>query len=240
MTSIFLSSGRFVRCFLLSLFICVPALAQSPGQNLSAERAANIDSRLSWIENELTVEQAPSQWWWNGWLCAYGALTVGQTALFFITDSETTKQDMGVGAVETLLSTAGVLFFTPLQAKTAASDLTAYPSSTEKERGHKLDEAERLLKQSAEDEAFGRSWITHAIGFTASLAGGLVIWKGFDRPFADGVLNFAIAMAITEIQIFTQPSRLIDAYEKYPKRPPVSAALQLSPHALGLALIIRD
>jgi len=218
-------------CVLLS----VSARAQTNAASLSDRE---VDLNLRWIEGELSAEQSPSLWWWNGWLGIYGALTVAQTTVLLITHDKNLKEDLGVGAVETLLSGVSILFLTPLEAKTAADSLRALPASSSKERAAKLAEAERLLTKSAEDEAFGRSWISHAVGIAVSLAGGLVIWQGFHHTLVDGLISFGTGVALAEIQIFTQPVRLVHSAELYQKRSAVRTNLTLTTRSAGLTLAV--
>jgi hypothetical protein len=231
-------SNRLFRLGLVALtclLLSVNARAQTRPRSLPD---GEVVSNLRWIEGELSAEKSPSLWWWNGWLGIFSVLTVAQTTGLFITNDAELKQDLGVGAVESLLSTVGILFLTPLEAKTAVDALRALPASSPEERASKLAEAERLLTKSAEDEAFGRSWISHAVGIAVSLAGGLVIWQGFDRPLVDGLLNFGIGVALAEVQIFTQPVRLIYSAQQYQNRTAVRTNLMLSPRSHGIILAV--
>ena len=58
----------------------------------------------------------------------------------------------------------------------------------------------------------------HALTGVVNLAGGIIVWLGFDRNIWEGVGNFALNTAITEIQIWTQPTRAITDYDNYIKK----------------------
>jgi hypothetical protein len=220
----------------LVVFLLLPLSARTQTSN-PALSDHELDNRLGWIQYELSAEKSPSLWWWYGWVGGYSALTVAQTTVLFVTPDTNLKQTMGVGAVESLLGLVGVLF-TPLESKTAADSLRALPDTSREERENKLPVAERLLRESAGDEAFGRSWVTHALGFAVNLTGGLVIWQGFHQTWLDGLLNFALGMAITEVQIFTQPTRAIHAYGEYRQRYAISASIWFMPKPAGLVVAL--
>jgi hypothetical protein len=51
-----------------------------------------------------------------------------------------------------------------------------------------------------------------------NLASGLIVWLGFERNIWEGVGNFALNTVITELQIWTQPTRAITDYDNYIKK----------------------
>jgi hypothetical protein len=123
------------------------------------------------------------------------------------------RADMAVGAVGTSLGVVPLGLF-PFEARFAAADLRAVAGSSPGERRRKLDAAERSLERSAEAEAFGRSWVAHVLGIGVSLGLGLVLVVGYDRV-ASGIVNCAGGVAVTELQILTQPTDAIDALREY-------------------------
>jgi hypothetical protein len=64
-------------------------------------------------------------------------------------------------------------------------------------------------------EKAGRSWQIHALNEAVNLTGGLITWLGFKRTVWDGVENFLISSAVTETQIWTQPTRTLKDYRNY-------------------------
>jgi hypothetical protein len=210
------------------------AFAQTLGSELSDKE---LDDRLSWIQNELSADRNPSRWWLYSWTGAFCLLAATQTTILFATSDTHLKQNMGVGAVESLFGIVGMLL-TPFESTTAADSLHALPDISREEREDKLSTAERLLQKSAKDEAFGRSWLKHVAGFAFNIAGGLVIWKGFHHSLLDGLLNFGIGMAVTELQIFTQPTRSMHAFDDYRKQYAVSASIRFVPKPVGFAVAI--
>jgi hypothetical protein len=55
----------------------------------------------------------------------------------------------------------------------------------------------------------------HAASAAVNLGSGLVTWLGFDRSLSAGLWNFALNTAITEAQIWSQPTKAIKDYKKY-------------------------
>jgi hypothetical protein len=72
-----------------------------------------------------------------------------------------------------------------------------------------------MLKFQAERAKSGKNWQTHALNGAVNLAGGLITWLGFKRPLMDGISTFAIGMAVSEIQIWSQPTRAMKDYKQY-------------------------
>jgi hypothetical protein len=221
-----------VLILLISLSFFSRAFAQTFSSELSDKE---LDDRLSWIQNELSADRNPSRWWLYSWTGAFCVLAATQTTILFATSDTHLKQNMGVGAVESLFGIVGMLL-TPFESTTAAYSLSALPDISRDEREDKLSKAERLLKKSANDEAFGRSWLKHVAGFAFNLAGGLVIWQGFHHSLQDGLLNFGIGMAVTEVQIFTQPTRSMHAFDDYRKQYAVGASIRFVPKPVGVAV----
>ncbi len=173
-----------------------------------------INERIQCIQNMFNQQKTKANLWWYGWLTGYSAAVVGQTATYFLTNDIALKQDMVLGASTTLLGVLGQLFM-PLDPGHKAEILSSYPESTSVERNLKLNYAEDLLKAMALREEEGKSWKAHAICGAVNITGGIITWKGFDRSIWAGVGNFAFNMAITEIQILTQPTQAINDYERY-------------------------
>lgn len=185
--------------------------------NLAAQEAADdavITERIRRIQDMLAQDQKGTDLWWWGWLAGYGAATAGQGVVYFMSEDIPTKQDMALGAATTVLGMAGQ-FITPLRTGPMAKTLSEYPESTPEERLKKLAAAEEFLAKAAATEKFGRSWQNHALYGAVSLTSGLVTWLGFKRTLWDGVLNFALNTVVSEIQIFTQPTRSLKNYRSY-------------------------
>jgi hypothetical protein len=176
-----------------------------------------VIERIEYIQNVLNKGKQGANLWWNGWLIGYSAATVGQGVVYLSADEKSTKQDMVVGAATTLLGAAGQLI-TPMVPVHSPDKLAAVSGDNREERITKLQRAEELLKASALREKSGRSWQTHAIAGVVNISSGLITWIGFKRTVWAGVGNFALNTAITEAQIWTQPTRAMKDWENYCKK----------------------
>jgi hypothetical protein len=173
-----------------------------------------VTEQIRVIGKMLEEGKPNANFWWYGWLAGYSAATVGQGAIALSTDNGTLKQDMVLGSATTLLGAIGQLI-TPMVPGFAPDRLKQIPEDTDEERLMKLQKAEELLKKSAMREKSGRSWQAHVITGVVNLGSGLIAWLGFNRDIWAGVENFAINTAITETQIWTQPTKAMKDYKKY-------------------------
>jgi len=173
-----------------------------------------VQARIQYIQQKLDQGKPIASLWWNGWLYGYTAATIAQGAVFATSESLKTRQDMALGAATTLIGAAGQLLM-PMVPVSAPKKLALIPGDTPEQRAEKLKKAEELFKASSDREKEGRSWKMHAVSGAVNLGTGLVTWLGFDRTVKSGLIAFAINTAITEAQIFTQPTRAIRDYKVY-------------------------
>ncbi len=173
-----------------------------------------IKIRIQNIQQMLNQGKPAAKLWWNGWLYFYSAATVAQGAVAITNNNLKNRQDMLLGAATTLIGAAGQLLM-PMVPVSAPKKLTLLPEDTPEERIIKLNKAEELFAASDKREKDGRSWIMHAESGVINLGSGLVTWLGFDRSLSAGLWNFTLNTAITEAQIWTQPTRAIKDYKKY-------------------------
>jgi hypothetical protein len=225
-------------CFLFQLH---PALAQNELSD------AQTQEKLQVIKQMLEQGKPNANRWWYGWLIGYSAATIGQGAVFFASNDKETRQDMALGAATTFLGAMGQII-TPRVPGTAPDRLADISESTPEERSNKLIKAEKLLRECALQEKFGRSWKTHAITGVVNLSSGLVVWLGFKRSIWEGLGNFALNTVITEVQIWTQPTRAITDYDDYiekynsgekpgSRKSELSWSITLSPGKLGISIL---
>ncbi len=186
-------------------------------QDVSGPSDREVTRRIEFLQGALDAGRPAADLWWDGWLIGYGAATFGQIVGQYGTHDEKTKQDLLVGAVTTGLGAIGQLAY-PLDAGRLAAQLRAMPDSTPEARQAKLAAAERFLRRSAAQEELGRSWRAHAISGAVNLAAGLVIWRHYDRPARDALLTFALGQLVSELQIFTQPTKAVRDLREYESR----------------------
>src|SRR5512145_1694248 len=107
-----------------------------------------VTERIQVIQEMLDHGKGGANRWWYGWLVGYSAATLAQGAAVITSDKLATRQDMALGAVTTLLGAAGQAF-TPRTPGYAPERLRELPGGTPEANREKLQEAERLLRESA-------------------------------------------------------------------------------------------
>lgn len=172
------------------------------------------DYRIQNIQLTALQDRQNAQIWWYGWLAGYSAATAGQAIVSASTGNPATRQDMVLGAATTLLGALGQVI-TPIVPKNANADFPSFSEYITGEKPLSEEQAAELLKTLAIREKEGRSWKTHAMAGVVNLGSGLITWLGFKRTVWDGLANFALNTAVTEAQIWTQPTRAIKHYERY-------------------------
>jgi hypothetical protein len=186
-----------------------------------------VAERIRCIQAMLVQDKKGADIWWYGWLAGYGAATLGQGAVYHLSENSATKQDMALGAATTFLGAVSQLV-APLHPGGKARLLKAMPESTPAERVKKLAVAEEYLRSLAQTEKFGRSWKNHALFGAVNLGSGLITWIGFKRSVWDGIGNFALNTIVSELQIWTQPTRSLKNYQNYGRLYPSGTVPQAS------------
>jgi len=235
------TNSGIILILLFLLFQIRPAVAQ---HKLSDDQT---QERLQMIRQMLESGKTNANRWWYGWLAGYSAATLAQGAVYYTSDDKKTREDMALGAATTFLGAMGQII-APMTPATAPGRLAKIPEATAEERASKLLEAEKLLKASAFREKDGRSWKTHALTGAVNLGSGLVVWLGFKRSVWEGLGNFALNTVVTEVQIWTQPTRAIKDYDDYIKKyksgekpsrrkSELSWSLTMSPGGIGINIL---
>ncbi len=203
--------------------------------------------RIQFIKNTLEHDLTKTKRWWYGWLGAYSAATLGQGAVYLTSNDKSTRQDMALGAATTLLGAAGQ-FISPLTPVNWPGQINSMPENTRSERLEKLTKAETLFSECAMREKLVRSWKNHALTGAVNLGGGLITWLGFKRSVWAGAGYFALNTAVTETQIWTQPTLAKRNFRKYRQKypedfdgisyvPRVSWSLKTYPGGIGVKVV---
>jgi len=200
-----------------SILFLIVLLQFHSGAAQDASPDSLVQEKLRVIRGMLDRGQPGAGRWWTGWLVGYGAATIAQGAVSLASKDKDMREDMALGAATTFLGAVGQII-SPMVPTSAPDRLAAMPETTPEERMKKLSEAESLLKECALREKSGRSLKAHAITGIVNLGSGLVVWLGFKRSIWEGVGNFALNTAVTEAQIWTQPTRAVHDYDDYAVR----------------------
>jgi len=179
---------------------------QAFGQADASFRSDSV--RLQQLVQQVQHNEKAASTWWVTWIGIYASATVGQGMVAYLTPDKSTREDMVLGAGTTLLGIVGQ-FITPVKSGYNAGQFDQHSGL---DRAEQLSQAEALLAFQANIARSGKSWQTQALFGTVNIASGLVTWLGFKRSVWDGVTNFALNTAITEIQIYSQPVRAVKDY----------------------------
>jgi hypothetical protein len=223
--------NRFKHIAGLTLIVLLAnaAAAYAQGVSLSDEQ---VKERLGFITGALDAGRGRAATWWYGWIGGYsaGATTMGiLAATSWNTEGKReSAQDMLVGGATFALGVAG-LVMDPFTPATAPRKLRAMPESTVAERLAKLQRAEEILRECARREKSGRNLTTHLLNLGVNAAAGVVTAAAFKRPFADGLVTFAIGEAVSLLNIFTQPMRATRDLKKYEAGYPAGAPATAAP-----------
>jgi len=205
-----------------------------------------VKERILVIQQMLDQGKKKANIWWYGWIAGYGSATLAQGAVVLASDRLTTRQDMALGALTTLLG-MGAQILSPMEPGYAPDRLREIPEGSPGQNLVKLQEAEKWLEACAIREKEGRSWKIHAMDGAVNVACGFIVWLGFNRTFTEGLINVAMNTAICEAQIFTQPTRAIRDYNDYCRQyktgyipslrePPITWSFTMMPGGVGVRL----
>lgn len=76
------------------------------------------------------------------------------------------------------------------------------------------EKAESLLRETAQGEWGGRAWWNHLGALVVNGVAALVLWKAFGQA-RDAWVQLGVGMALSEAQIFSQPTRAVEDYREY-------------------------
>ncbi len=206
---------------LLGILFCAIVLPL----NLKAAEVTPTDQemneRITYIQQALNDGESAGRLWWSGFTFVYGVAAGYQLNTGLKYEDKDRPANI-VGGTKSLLGALSLLI-APFPAAFAPEKLRETPDDNLKA---KLEKAESLLKASANAEKMGKSWMNHALSIGVNTAGALVIGITYNDYLKDRDKNpTEIALAslisgiiVSELQIWLQPSRAIDDWNKYEQR----------------------
>lgn len=151
---------------------------------------------------ELPREAQRAETWRYAWTAVNGGLTLGAFVAVPLVSSED-RPDFVVSGIGSAITTLGTWVW-PLRVEGAAAELEVMAPA------ERARHTERLRRESALDEGQRIRWPWHVANLGLAAAGGAVIAFGY-RHYLSGALTAAAGGALGELQLFTQPTGLIDA-----------------------------
>jgi len=193
-----------------------PAAAGCPLPEEASPSLADVPdaARLAFLRDALRGEVWNVKLWTGLWGGGYLLLTAGQIALanVFPVD-EAPDWWLGAGA-----STVGMIGVLALPVGVMEHGLVLEEQSRALDPGGDpcalVARGERWLALDAGDEAFGTSWLLHVANVVVNAALALAIGFGYGHWISAGI-NAGAGLAVGEAMILTQPTALVDAWERY-------------------------
>ncbi len=155
--------------------------------------------------------QSQARVWQYGWTGFYAGSLSYDLYQSDHADAHKDRYDARVSAATSALGLAG-LWLDPLLYSPARQALEKIHADPHLTRQEKAEKSVPLLIQVADEEASRQGWKRRIAPFIVNLAAGLVIGIGDQRP-GNGALQFGLGMAVSELQIRTQPTQVTNAWE---------------------------
>ncbi len=226
-----------------------PAAAQGcpvPGGARPRLAAADASARLSFVRGELDAQAAFAHEWTTAWLSINTVVTAGAFGLAAIASDETDRDDnLIAGGFATANAFAGLLFRLRVESDAPRLDALARTlGDGAAMRCLLLARGEQLFARDAADQRASAGWFAHALAVVGNGALFVILGPVLGH-WADAVLDTVGGLLLNEAQIFTQPTGLVSAWQRYRRgdlsRPGATrSSLRLGPApargALGLGL----
>lgn len=174
-----------------------------------------IDARISFIETKLSDIKNPSKYWQYGWTGFYSVAAIGQLYKGIDEDDsdDSTAQWVGAGKSAVVLT---MLLLQPMPVVAGWDEYEALSSTTLAEKITKLEEAEKMLEQSALRADKRYTWRPHLLNIGINLLGAGAIVAFGDS--GDALASAALGVAIGEAAIWSQPALAQEHWRSYQQR----------------------
>jgi hypothetical protein len=183
-----------------------------------AQGCEGAERRLAVIHSLLRADAHDARIWAWGWGLGFTALAAAQAGLALTRDDAGQRAELFVGAGKTVLGLVPVLFV-PVPARRDAGVLEGRLAARAEGEGGcaLLPEAELMLRRSADDEAFARSWLAHVATIAVNGGGLLIVGLGYHR-WVTGTVGALVGTAVGELQIFTRPEGALRSLRSFEGR----------------------
>lgn len=228
----------------LVLLVCFPLrataveCAQPEGANGKGISAKSARERLDYLARQFTQETKASQTYMTVYGTSYLALTAGQLVLVPVSN-DSDKPTWYWGALNSLIGFAAVMLV-PLSVVDQGPKFAARAQTVSDDETCRLvEEGEKLLKTSFEEETFQRSWLVHLANGVLGVGFGLLLGFGY-KQWVSGVVNGLSSIAIGELMLWTQPNQLIPGWKAYLTGQETPVTFHVVPTAgPGIGLVMR-
>lgn len=166
------------------------------------------NNRLELLEHNFKSDDFKANIWQKGFMSLFAVSSTINAVIYFTEDDKDKKFDAGVDLIKASLG-LGDLLINPIVADKALGIF-----NSESDPKAKIRIGENLLAKASAREMYERSWTNHLLSGLVNGLGGVAIAYIDDRE-KDGLINFLVGMAVSEIKIFTSPKRAIKGNINY-------------------------
>ncbi len=176
------------------------------------------------LASEMVAREAPrARLWWLGWSAGFAAVASAESVVAWARTEHELRAPAQVGTVTALIGVVSTLVLVPPVVPGAATVAAAPPAERERV-------AAQVLRDEAEIEALGRSWLAHAGAFAVNASAAAWLAWHEDLP-AQAAAGLAVGVLVAETKIATQPVAVRDAVAGWPPQ------VALAPFPLGVAVV---
>jgi hypothetical protein len=177
-----------------------------------------LSARLDFLEERLEAPRLHARVWWWGWLSFYSAGAVAQGVRIALVDpadedAAAQRADLTVSMVKAIGGVISLVAL-PLNAMDGAEEMRRVEGIGPEADLLRLYAGEEALEENARESERSFSWLRHALLVAVNVAGGLIIWLGYD-DLERAAINTGVGIAIGELAIWTQPWEPRASYREY-------------------------
>lgn len=213
---------------------CVAGAGTSP-----ALASVDAETRLRFIEHALRRDANSARVWSWGWGLGFGAIGAANFTLAAVVDDIEPRRSFLVAGSAAMLTPLSIVI-APHRVMGASGELDTLLASGD--RGcSTLESAERLFRESADDEAFKSGILAHAAVLAVNTGVLLILGLGFDQ-WVDGAINAGAGLVLGNALVLTAPTALEKDWKRYEKGdvgqgsvPERAAAFSWSVRPLGIS-----
>jgi hypothetical protein len=240
-----MKSRSHTSCLAALLVSLAPALA---GAETIATPAVSLDrctgddaARVRFIEDRLDSRRTYADYWWKGWMGAYGLGTVIEAVQASTHDDEGRKADYAVSAGKALFGTVRVAL-SPPTARVGADPMRSVEPVDAATCRQRVEVGEELLRKNAKESESRWDWKRHAANVAINVAGGIIVSQAFDED--RGWASAGVGIAVGELMTFSHPWRGDDDLTEYEQKfgglPPAQrVSFSITPWQQGARFLVR-
>jgi hypothetical protein len=238
-----MKSRTHIVCLAALLFS--PTLAGAEPATLpvpSLDRCAADDAaRVRFLEDRLDSRRTYADYWWKGWMGAYGIGTVVEAVQASTHDDEGRQADYAVSAGKALFGTIRTALSAPT-AREGADPMRAIDPVDAATCRQRVEVGEDLLRKNAKESESRWDWKRHAANVAINVAGGIIVSQAFGED--RGWTSAGVGIAVGEAMTFSHPWHGDDDLAEYEQKfggsaPAQRVSFSIAPWNQGARVLVR-